>query len=101
MRRRRYSKPDKNTLKGQGFYQSRVWRNARRLALQRDNFLCQECLRNKRITPATEVHHKKELEDYPELALDLENLESLCWDCHEQTKDKAKKKLPKVRIIRP
>lgn len=99
-RRSRYESEEKNTLKSKGFYQSRAWRNTRKLALQRDNFLCQHCLRKKRITPATEVHHKKELEDYPKLALDLDNLECLCWDCHEATKKKIKKELPDVRIIR-
>lgn len=78
--------PKKDTLKKQGFYQSTAWRSIRRMALQRDNYLCQECLRKKRITRATEVHHVNPLEDFPELGLEMSNLQSLCWDCHEQTK---------------
>lgn len=77
------------TLKKQGFYQKAAWRRVRRQALERDHYLCQECLRHKRFTRATEVHHKKPAEEYPELALTLSNLESLCWNCHEQTKHRA------------
>ena len=79
-----------NTLKAQGFYHSRAWRRLRLLALQRDHYLCQECLRQKRFTRATEVHHLKPIVDRPDLALDLDNLESLCWDCHEKTKPRGK-----------
>ena len=33
---------------------------------------------------ATMVHHVKPLEMYPDLALDLDNLVSLCDDCHDK-----------------
>lgn len=79
-----------NTLKKQGFYKKAVWRKLRSQALVRDHYLCQECLRQKRFTKATEVHHIKPLEDYPELGLTLTNLESLCWPCHEATKSRGK-----------
>ena len=47
------------------------------------------------------VHHKKELVDYPELALDDDNLMSMAWECHERTKDRKKKRKPQgVRIIK-
>lgn len=93
---------EKNTLKKQGFYQSVAWRRIRQLALHRDHYLCQECLRNGRIRNATEVHHIKPLEEHPGLALDLDNLKSLCWDCHEATKSREKKgAVPKgVRVIK-
>lgn len=92
----------KNDLKKQGFYHTPAWRSLRRLALQRDHYLCQNCLRQKRIEKATEVHHVKPIADYPELALTLDNLESLCWSCHEQTKPRgAAPSAPTgVRIIR-
>lgn len=71
------------------------------MALQRDNWLCQECLRQGKVTTAREVHHKKELEEYPELGLDIDNLESLCHDCHEQTKQRREAGLPDgVRVIK-
>ena len=92
--------PEKTTLKERGFYQSKAWRRVRLLALQRDHYLCQECLRKKRLTKATEVHHLLPLEEHPELALELSNLESLCWDCHEATKRRRREDRLPVRIIR-
>lgn len=93
-----------DTLKKQGFYHTPAWRRLRIQALERDHYLCQACLRKKRFTKATEVHHIKEVEDFPELALTLSNLESLCWPCHEETKNKTGKQkspVPKgVRVIR-
>ena len=88
------------TLKGQGFYHKPAWRKLRLLALQRDHYLCQACLRGGKITPATEVHHIRELEDFPELGLELSNLESLCWNCHEETKKRGKEKAVAVAASR-
>lgn len=91
-----------DTLKKRGFYQSKAWRSIRQLALHRDHYLCQACLRKKRITKATEVHHIQPLEDFPHLGLELSNLECLCWACHEETKQRRRfdyTTLP-VRIIK-
>ena len=105
------------------FYQSRAWRALRLKALKRDNYECQECKRQGRVysTPvdargvalpsgdkrennknnnkkSLHVHHKKEVKDYPELALVLDNLETLCQQCHndmhDRLKDYNKKKQP-------
>lgn len=93
-------KRDGESLKKQGFYHKSAWRRLRKQALQRDNYLCRECLRRGKITQATEVHHIMDLETFPSLALELSNLESLCWDCHEQTKHhKRELHIPGVRII--
>lgn len=89
------------TYKNQGWYKKAAHRKWRRLVMQRDNWLCQECLRQNRLTPATEAHHKKPLEEYPELALELDNGQGLCWDCHELTKQRKKKQAPVgVRVIK-
>lgn len=99
-------------LKDRGWYGKGSWKRARMQALNRDHWLCQECLRQGRVRTAKEVHHLKPLELYPELGLELDNLESLCRECHEATKDKsgfgngparrkAEKNTPKgVRIIK-
>lgn len=93
-------KESEGTLKKQGFYHKTAWRRIREQALHRDHFLCQECLRKKKIVPATEVHHILPLEDYPELGLELSNLTSLCWYCHEATKHKKQEKqISGVRIL--
>ena len=92
---------EKETLKAQGFYHKSAWRRIRKQALQRDHFLCQECLRRGKITQATEVHHLMDLESFPSLGLELSNLESLCWQCHEATKHTKRDTLPQgVRVIR-
>lgn len=66
------------------FYHSPAWLAVRQLALERDHYLCQSCLRRTRLTPADLVHHKEPLEKRPDLALILENLESSCNSCHNK-----------------
>lgn len=66
------------------FYHTGEWRRARAQALKRDHHQCQRCRREGRYTRATTVHHIRHLKDAPELALTLENLESLCDACHER-----------------
>src|SRR5690625_1690206 len=78
----RYYDKYKRDQKARAFYKSVAWQKARELALVRDSYMCQRCLRNKRVTKANVVHHIKELRDYPDLALELDNLESLCHSCH-------------------
>lgn len=83
------------------FYNSRPWRLLRGQALKRDNFECQECKRlgyvrvdsdkvpGERKSIELNVHHKKEIETHPELALKLNNLETLCLFHHNQVHDKG------------
>lgn len=94
------SRYKKRTLKEQGFYHSPAWRRVRKVVLQRDHYLCQHCLLQDRITPATEVHHKVPLEERPEQALVVSNLISLCWPCHELTKTRKTIVPEGVRIIK-
>lgn len=85
-----------NTLKDQGWYHTPAHRRWRKLVLQRDK-ICQMCKRK----PATEAHHIKSLENYPGLALDLNNGMGVCWSCHEKTKKRKKKQAPRgVRVIK-
>ena len=64
------------------FYVCGEWKKKREEILSRDNYDCQRCKRNHEASTATTVHHIKHLKDYPELAFDDDNLESLCSDCH-------------------
>lgn len=80
------------------FYDSKEWKRLREKVKRRDNYECQECKRNgyvsidtneysesaRRKKIALVVDHIKELEEYPELALDMDNLETLCVDCHNK-----------------
>lgn len=65
-------------------YTRAKWDRKRKAILKRDQYRCVECRKYGRITEAALVHHIKPLEDYPELAFDNNNLESLCIRCHNQ-----------------
>ena len=78
-----------------GFYTSAKWIRKRERVMKRDKYLCQDCKRYGRKTPAVLVHHIKPYEEYPELGLDEENLTSLCDACHNKRHpEKAKKRIP-------
>ena len=81
------------------FYNSSAWKEKRIFILHRDNYECQECRarlqraaetgeiltgRERYIHYAQQVHHIKELKDFPELALADSNLESVCISCHNR-----------------
>ncbi|MEQ6353949.1 HNH endonuclease signature motif containing protein [Lysinibacillus sp. M3] len=84
------------------FYSSYTWRKLRQQIKERDNFECQECKRNglvfidtfemnksgRRKKIKLIVHHKLELQDRPDLALDVDNLETLCVNCHNKLHDR-------------
>ncbi len=77
------------------------------MALTRDHGICQDCLKERKITKAQTVHHIKELREHPELSLTLENLVSLCNPCHNRRHpekgarpaEKAKKKR-KINVVK-
>jgi 5-methylcytosine-specific restriction enzyme A len=97
MKSHQYYDKYKRDPESRRFYKSKAWEKCRETIMERDNYLCQKCLKRKKITPADMVHHIKELKDYPELALNEDNLISLCNPCHnEEHPDKGKKK-PKKR----
>ncbi|HCF71988.1 MAG TPA: HNH endonuclease [Syntrophomonas sp.] len=68
--------------KTKSFYKSRAWQAARRRALIRDHYLCQDCLKEGRITQADTVHHRVEISKDWSKRLDIDNLISLCASCH-------------------
>ena len=63
------------------FYNSPEWQKVRQAVLMRDRFLCVKCGK-----PAEEVHHKKHLTPEnigdPRITMNMDNLISLCKDCH-------------------
>ena len=74
------------------FYGRSAWQTVRKQVLKRDNYECVWCKKKGRVTTAKtaklEVDHIKELEYYPELALDPSNLRTLCHDCHNIRHDR-------------
>ena len=73
------------------FYKSLAWQVTRKKVLERDNYECQHCKLNGRVTinehkpdkhKVLDVDHIKSLEHYPHLAFDMDNLQTLCVKCH-------------------
>lgn len=82
------------------FYRSAVWLHKRSDILKRDNHECQKHKERGRFAPATCVHHIKHLKEFPELALNDENLISLCDICHnEEHPEKLHKNTQQRKII--
>lgn len=83
----------KNKQQKKKFYKSREWASVRAEALARDNYECQDCKERGRVKVKDErldkhkqldVDHVLEIEEFPELALELENLRTLCIRCHNE-----------------
>ena len=66
------------------FYKTAKYKAWREKVLKRAGYLCQECARYGRRTPATVAHHIKPREDYPELAYSVANGRALCAACHNK-----------------
>lgn len=67
----------------EAFYHSKQWKAVRREVLRRDHYTCHDCYAR-----ASEVHHVIELDteniNDPKIALNPDNLMSLCWSCHQK-----------------
>jgi 5-methylcytosine-specific restriction enzyme A len=74
------------------FYQCKAWRKLRQQALQRDNYECQHCKREGKVSTdeLLNVHHIKEVKTHPELALDpsMNNFITLCVYHHNLIHDR-------------
>jgi len=70
--------------KGQSFYKSKQWVNFREFILSRDNYLCQECLKNKELNPGNLVHHIIPIKIDYSRRLDEANCITVCNSCHEK-----------------
>jgi 5-methylcytosine-specific restriction endonuclease McrA len=75
---------DLETRQGRNnFYNTKEWRAIRLIVLSRDIY-CIECLKKGIYTVATEVDHKIDIVDRPDLCMDINNLQSYCKPCHSQ-----------------
>ena len=92
------------------FYNSSAWKHKRLEILDRDRYERQDCRKrlieaaetgkrlsgdDREMRRAEEVHHIKELREYPELALDDDNLVSLCTKCHNMRHGRIIKRFEK------
>lgn len=73
------------------FYSSKAWQDCRNEYARRKHYLCENCLRRGIYRPGVIVHHMIELDpvniNNPEIALNFDNLELLCRDCHAEVHD--------------
>ena len=73
------------------FYSSKTWQSCRNEYAKRRHYLCENCLRKGIYKPGVIVHHKIEIDtitiEKPEIALNPDNLELLCRDCHAERHD--------------
>lgn len=66
------------------FYHSQAWKKVRLQALKRDYYLCQICKRRGVIKQADTVDHVIPLREAWDKRLDLNNLQSICHECHNR-----------------
>jgi 5-methylcytosine-specific restriction endonuclease McrA len=78
-RRRRQWTPEQ--LERQRIYGTAGWKKVRALALERDGYRCRACGSSEHLI----VHHDVEVQKDAALALDVDNLETLCRTCHGRT----------------
>ena len=78
------------------FYKSKRWKEKREKILRRDEYLCRECKRYGKATPATTVHHVIPIERDRSLKLNSNNLISLCEQCHNKMHDRGNDNLTEL-----
>ena len=70
------------------FYMRAKWRKTREQVLRRDHYECLQCKAEGKLTinqqQSLEVDHILELYTYPELAYDMDNLQTLCKYHHNK-----------------
>lgn len=72
---------------GNRFYKSKRWQACRNAYYEQQHGICEVCGE-----PGKVVHHIEELTqdniDDPMINMNPDNLQLLCWSCHEKTKGK-------------
>lgn len=84
-RRRKPAVPNAAWIASDAFLASYAWRQVRYQALEANDARCECCGRSKHDLPPGEylnVDHIKNRRDFPELALEISNLETLCHPCN-------------------
>ena len=78
---RNYNKYERDK-KSQKFYQSIGWKTMRKRKLAQNPF-CEECEKQNKFMKASMVDHIRPIRQGGD-ALDINNLQSLCWSCHSR-----------------
>ena len=64
------------------FYNTKEWGELRERKRKAEHNECERCRARGKHKRGVVIHHKKYLRRYPQLALDYNNLECLCDECH-------------------
>lgn len=86
------------TKRGYSLPSGHRWAKLRKLALERDQYLCQDCLLVGRISWADEVDHVKPISQGGELYPPLDGLRSLCVSCHEKKTNLELGRKPRAKV---
>ena len=77
------------------FYKSKEWKQCRDSYAKMQRHLCEKCLKQGKYSPGIFVHHVIPLDKFnvynPEISLNFENLELLCYKCHAEEHSESKK----------
>ena len=85
------------------FYNSGDWKKVRTQKITQDP-LCERCKENGRITLAQSIHHIKSPFNYKnqtidiDLALDIDNLLSVCNQCHGEIHEEQRKSSEDLKV---
>jgi 5-methylcytosine-specific restriction endonuclease McrA len=74
--------------KGSSFLQSAEWKKLRSLAIRVYGRKCMKCGSTPKNPSMTHVDHIKCRKNYPELALEFDNLQILCCKCNKEKGNK-------------
>lgn len=81
-----------NRREQNNFYKSTRWRKCRAAYLS-EHPICERCAAAGIVSVAEHVHHRIELEEDnyldPIIALNPDNLEALCFECHQKEHHRA------------
>lgn len=94
---KRKNTPSERRKQRSDIYNTKEWK-ALRKAYFMANPLCERCLENGKITAGQHVHHKDSFMNYEDeqkrivVALDWNNLMTVCVECHEEIHGNVKKK---------
>jgi 5-methylcytosine-specific restriction protein A len=101
--KREYTSSKRDNANHHAVYNTGTWRKLRLWYLS-EHPLCERCLKEKgKIQSAIDVHHKIEIDkghtlmEKRTLGFDVENLESLCKDCHKE--EHKKRRLNKFKNV--
>ncbi len=71
-------------MSNETYYKRKRHLEWRKKVLRRDKYLCKECAKYGRRTPATHAHHIRSVKEWPELRYVVSNGVALCAGCHNK-----------------